>query len=341
MKSYNDESWPKLLLSEWAGTYLTLHRLLQIVGKVRLASTPPLNHTWHVPLYLTARGLTTSPIPCTSGTFEIRVDLLDHNVHVDTSEGQRKSVPLYSRSGAEFYVEVMGALRSLGVDVHIWPRPVEMADETPLDTDERLAVYDPLAANRCFRVLSSVDQAFKTFMGRFLGKQSPSQFFWGSFDLAQTRFSGRLAPLPAHADWLRRECYSHELLSFGFWPGNEGVADAAFYAYAVPEPPGFKEVEVWRGASYEETLGEFLLPYESVRRARHPKDELLGFLQSAYDAGSVLGRWDRMALARDEGPAMERTEAAERTRHHERTLRAGLFRYMSHELHPWGFVRIP
>ncbi len=301
------QTWPALHLEDWRKTYDTLHRWLQVIGKIRLRLSPPLNHTWHCALYLTARGLTTSPLPYGGQTLELRVDLVEHSLSLITSSGRRTELPLRSGTVAGFYADVMNALRELGMEVEIWPVPVEREDRTPLDRDDRPAVYDPAAANRFFRALSQVDQTFKIFMGRFLGKQSPSHFFWGSFDLAQTRFSGRRAPLPPNADLLRREAYSHELISFGFWPGTEGATDAAFYAYAVPEPTGFRESAVQpEGATYSTRLGEFLLPYEWVRQAPEPREELLEFLQSAYDAGSRLAGWDRADLERaGKGPTAQ------------------------------------
>ncbi len=294
-----DASWPSLRLDEWGDTYFTLHRWAQILGKIRVQRSPPLNHTWHTALYVTARGLTTSPIPAGERTFELTLDLLSHNLSVDTSDGGTRRMPLVSRTVAEFYGELMAVLAALEVSVTLWPKPMEMEDTTPLDEDHRPASYVPADAERCFRVLSLADAALKAFMGRFQGKQSPTHFFWGSFDLAQTRFSGRPAPLPADADWLRRECYPQEVMSFGFWPGTRGVTDAAFYAYAVPQPAGFKQARlVPPAAQYSERLGEFLLPYEAVRRAESPRDELLAFFQSAYDAGAALAGWDRAALDR-------------------------------------------
>ena len=297
------EAWPPLPLDAWLPTYQTLHRWLQVVGKVRLALAPPQNHWWHVPLYVTPRGLTTSSIPYRERSFEMAFDFLDHALVVATSEGRREVLPLRPRSVAAFYREVMALLGALGIDVHVWTTPVEIPGEPlPFDRDEQHAAYDAAWATRCFRVLQQADHALKAFASSFQGKQSPVHFFWGSFDLACTRFSGRLAPARPGADAVTREAYSHEVASFGFWPGTEGTSDAAFYAYAAPEPDGEKEVALPPPARYDRLLNEFLLPYEEVRRSRAPRELVLAFYQAAYEATAELGRWDRAALERAPAP---------------------------------------
>ena len=293
------EAWPPLHLADWQDTCETRHRWTQVLGKVRLALTPSLNQTWHSALYLTARGLTTSPVPSGQDTFELRLDFWDHRLTLETSAGGRRSLALVPMTVADFYGEVMALLRAEDIRVHLWPVPVEIADPIPLDSDQVHRSYDAPAVERFFRALTQADQAFKAFMGRFQGKQSPSHFFWGSFDLAQTRFSGRSAPLKPGADWLTRECYDQEVMSFGFWPGTAGVCDASFYAYAVPQPMGFEHTRPRpHAAHYDPALKEFLLPYDDVRQAPQPRAALLDFCQSVYDAGALLGGWDRAALDR-------------------------------------------
>jgi hypothetical protein len=287
-----EDAWPKLAMSDWHETYSTLQRWLQIVGKVRIALSPPQNHYWHSALYLTSRGLTTSPMPYGAQTLEVKLDFVDHLISLEMSDGRRQQMQLVGGTVADFFVKFMALLSKLEVRVHLWPVPVEREDVTPLDRDERPAPYDPLAAHRNFRVLSQVDQTLKIFMGRFVGKQSPSHFFWGSFDLAQTRFSGRRAPLLPKADPVEQESYSHEVMSFGFWPGTQGVSDAALYAYAKPEPLGFRQARlVPQAVSYNDRFAQFLLPYEAIRAAPSPRDEILAFFQSAYEAGARLGKW--------------------------------------------------
>ena len=293
------EPWPALPVDAWAETRDTLHMWTQIVGKVRLALAPPLNHWWQVPLYVYPRGLTTSPIPYGELTFEVLFDLLDHNLFVHTSDGQLKAMPLIPRSVAAFYKEFLALLDSLDIHVHIWRMPVEVPNPIPFDEDEEHAAYDAEYASRFLRVLSETDTVLKEFAGRFLGKQSPVHFFWGSFDLAQTRFSGRRAPERAGADKVTREAYSHEVVSFGFWPGAAGMKDALFYAYAAPEPAGFKQARVRPPvASYDASLSEFVFPYEAMRRAASPRTALLEFFQDVYEAGAERGGWDRAELER-------------------------------------------
>ncbi len=292
------EAWPPLRLEGWADTCDTLHLWTQVVGKLRLALTPPINHWWHVPLYLTARGLTTSPIPFADFSFEIRFDFEDHRLDVETSRGGRAGLALLPRSVAAFYRELFQLLDALGIDAHIWAQPVEVPFQTALDADEEHCAYDPSAASRFFRALAQADLALKAFQGRFRGKQSPSHFFWGSFDLAQTRFSGRPAPPRQGADRVTQEAYSDEVISFGFWPGKAGVCDASFYAYAAPEPEGLHRAQVFAPGYYDDRLHEFLMPYSAIRSAPEPREALLEFFQSAYDAAAELCGWDRVELER-------------------------------------------
>jgi hypothetical protein len=300
----SDGGWLPLPLDAWKPTYQTLHRWTQIVGKVRLALAPAQNHWWQVPLYVAPRGLATSAIPYGDRSFEMVFDLVDHDLVVTTSDGRRKMLPLLPRSVADFYREVMALLDSVGIDVHIWTTPVEIpTDAIPFEQDRQHADYDAVWATRCFRALQHADLALKTFASRFQGKQSPVHFFWGSFDLAYTRFSGRRAPPRPGADRITREAYSHEVASFGFWPGSEGMSDAAFYAYAAPEPEGVKDVAMPTAGLYDRKLNEFLLPYDEVRRTRAPHEVLLGFYQGAYEAIARLGGWDRAALDRVPEPA--------------------------------------
>ncbi len=291
--------WPPLPLAQWKDTYDTLHMWTQIVGKVRLALAPPVNHWWHVPLYLHERGLTTSAMPYRSEALEIRFDFLDHRLSIETSSGARRELALRPRSVADFYDEFQKALRALGIDAPIWRMPVEIPDPVPFDEDDRHASYDADAVRRFWRILLHVVPIFEEFRGRFLGKSSPVHFFWGSFDLALTRFSGRRAPERPGADPITREAYSHEVVSAGFWPGGGGVEGPAFYCYAAPEPEGFSAAHVGPGkAFYQPELKEFLLMYEDVRAAASPREAILTFLQTGYDAGASLGGWDRAALER-------------------------------------------
>ena len=291
--------WPALPLAEWQDTYATLHMWTQIVGKVRLALAPWVNHCWEVTLYVSARGLTTSPIPYERGIFEIEFDFLHHNLVIQTSEGTSKTIPLAPRPVADFYKEFMAALESLGIHVKIWNMPVEVPNPIAFDKDFVHASYDRDAVSRFWRALISVDTIFKEFRGRFIGKDSPVHFFWGSFDLAVTRFSGRRAPEREGADPITREAYSHEVISAGFWPGTGDIKDAAFYVYAAPEPEGFsKSVVLPPQAFYHPQMKEFFLMYDDVRQAASPKTMLLDFLQSTYEAGANLGKWDRAELER-------------------------------------------
>jgi hypothetical protein len=301
------DAWPALPLEQWQDTYATLHRWSQIVGKVRLARMPWVNHSWHTTLYVTARGLTTSPIPCGTRSFQIDFDFIDHQLPVRTSDGDVRSVALRPRSVADFYRELMAALRELGVETAIEARPNELADAMPFPQDEAHASYDADAARRCWRVFVQAERVFTAFRARFVGKCSPVHFFWGAFDLAVTRFSGRPAPphpggVPHLPDWVVREAYSHEVCSAGFWPGG-AVSYPAFYSYAYPEPTGYPEAAVRpSGAAYHAGLREFLLPYDEVRTADSPDEVLLEFLESTYRAAADLGRWDRPALERAADP---------------------------------------
>lgn len=297
--SDHPESWPNLPLDSWKDTRATLHMWTQIVGKVRLRLTPIVNHWWNVPLYVTARGLTTLEIPYGGRAFELRFDFLGNQLVLETSDGVVKTLPLAPRSVAEFYQEFLGMLRSAGIEVKIWRVPVEIPNPIPFDEDRVHASYDPASVKKFWRILLSVDAVFNQFRSEFLGKSSPVHFFWGSFDLAVTRFSGRRAPERPGADAMTRESYSHEESSVGFWPGSGDVKDAAFYSYTVPEPQGFKEARVRPGAaSYNKQLGEFILMYEDVRKSESPTASLLDFCKTTYEAGASLGNWDRKALER-------------------------------------------
>ena len=293
-----EEAWPALPLADWSATHATLHMWTQIVGKVRLALSPYLNHWWQVPLYVSARGLTTSAIPCACGKFEIEFDFLDHILRIETSRGDARTMKLVPRAVADFYKEFLATLASLQIDAKIWPMPVEIPDPIRFDRDTVHASYDPAYANRCWRVLSSVDRVLKEFRGRFIGKASPVHFFWGSFDLAATRFSGRRAPERPGADRMTREAYSHEVSSVGWWPGGGEIVAPMFYSYAAPAPDGFSDVRVRPAqAFYHKQLGEFLLPYDDVRAA-DPAAMIMEFAQSTYEACANLGHWDRAALER-------------------------------------------
>jgi len=299
----NDTAWPALDYAAWQDSCATLHLWTQIVGKVRLAHAPAVNHWWHVPLYLTARGLTTSPMQRGERTFQIDFDFVDHQLRIDVSDGRRGTFALAPRSVADFYHELMDRLRALDLETRVWTMPVEIANPVPFDRDHVHASYDREQVFRFWRALAQIDQVFTAFRGRFLGKASPVHFFWGSFDLAVTRFSGRPAPPPPKnpmiPDLVNREAYSHEVSSAGFWPGNGGFGQAAFYSYAYPQPAGFADAGVRpAGASYAREIGEFVLPYDAVRRAASPAAALFDFLQSTYEAAADLGGWDRAALER-------------------------------------------
>ena len=293
------EFWPALPLEAWQDTYATLHMWTQIVGKVRLAQSPLVNHWWEVPLYISPRGLTTSAIPYRHGIFEVEFDFLKHNLVIKTSEGQDKTIPLAPRSVADFYKEFMAALAGLGIEVKIWHMPVEIPNPVAFDLDTQHASYDPEYVTRFWRILLVVDSIFQEFRSRFIGKNSPVHFFWGSFDLAVTRFSGRRAPEREGADPITREAYSHEVISAGFWPGGGEIKGPAFYTYAAPEPAGYGQSPVRPGkAFYHSGMKEFFLMYDDVRQAPAPRSALLEFLQSTYEAGANLGKWDRPELER-------------------------------------------
>jgi len=290
---------PVLTLFEWQATYDTLHMWTQIVGKVRLEQCPAINHWWGIALYVTASGLTTSPIPYANASFEVRFDFVDHKLVIETSGGDIRELKLEPQSVAEFYRKFMTALHDLGIDVHIYTMPVEFPDPIRFDQDVIHAAYDADAVSRFWRILQWSDAVFKEFRARFIGKASPVHFFWGSFDLAVTRFSGRPAPARPGADRVTAEAYSHEVSSAGFWPGGRGVEGPAYYAYAAPEPPGFAQYKVRpEGAFYHPQLREYLLMYDDVRRSDLPRETLMQFLQTSYDAAATAGKWDRKALER-------------------------------------------
>jgi hypothetical protein len=294
--------WPRLDYSAWAGTCASLHLWTQVVGKIRLALTPPVNHWWAITLYLTARGLTTSAMPWRGGALQIDFDFIDHQLILRMSDGRAERVALAPRSVADFYAEVMRRLRALGVEIPIWTMPVEIPDAIPFEADHEHQSYDAAAANLFWQQLVQVHRVFNVFRARFLGKCSPVHFFWGSFDLAVTRFSGRAAPpiqrtAPNLGLWAMQEAYSHEVSSAGFWPGNGGYGKAAFYCYAYPEPEGFAQAKV-AGADYDGTLGEFVLPYDAVAQSASPDETLLSFLQATYAAAADRGKWDRSLLER-------------------------------------------
>jgi hypothetical protein len=300
-------TWPSLPLEAWADTHATLHLWLQIVGKVRLAMTPWVNHSWHVTLYVTPTGLTTSPIPCGERSFEIAFDFIAHRLRVQASDGREGGFALEPQSVATFYRRLMHELDRIDVHPHIYRRPNEIPDAIAFDEDETHRSYDADYANRYWRVLVQADRVFKRFRAPFVGKCSPVQLFWGAPDLAVTRFSGRKAPahpggIPNLPDAVTREAYSHEVSSAGFWAGGGPVPYAAFYSYAYPEPPGFAGAAVEPAqARYDETLREFILPYDAVRLADDPDATLLAFLQSTYVAAAERGGWDRDALERAGG----------------------------------------
>jgi len=311
-----DEIWPSLPYEAWKDTYATLHMWTQIVGKIRLALSPMVNHWWHVTLSVTPRGLTTPPIPFGTTTFEIVFDFIDHNLSVHTSDGTTRVMGLQPRSVADFYGELMAMLRSLGIDVTINTTPQEVPSPIPCDTDTMHASYDDVYANRFWRILVQTDSIFKEFRGHYVGKCSPVHFFWGSFDLAVTRFSGRRAPERPGADAITREAYSHECSSAGFWPGSGNLLAPAYYAYTVPAPSGLSSARIRPdGAYYDAHLGEFILLYDDVRNAADPRATLLDFLQTTYEAGAELGGWDRPSLERSwdrPGPAGATTPKEER-----------------------------
>ncbi|HZS10877.1 MAG TPA: DUF5996 family protein [Nitrospirales bacterium] len=298
-----NEGWPALPVAEWSATYATLHMWTQIIGKIRLTQTPLCNHWWNTTLYVTSRGLTTSVMPYDDRTFQIDFDFIDHQLLVKASDGGTRTVRLRSCSVADFYQETMDALRSLGMPVTIWTTPVEVEERIPFEQDRKHAAYDPEYVQRVWRILLQASRVLTTFRSHFIGKSSPVHFFWGAFDLAVTRFSGRRAPVHAGAPNLARfvavEAYSHEVSSVGFWPGGGVVDMPVFYAYAYPEPKGFQDHPIEPAeAFYHPVLREFVLPYDVVRTATSPDEVLLAFAQSTYEAAAILAKWDRDALER-------------------------------------------
>jgi hypothetical protein len=302
------EKWPSLPLEAWSETFATLHMWLQIAGKIRLVQSPWINHAWHAAFYVTARGLTTSPIPHDAGTFQIDFDFVDHRLIVRSSSGAAGVLPLEPQSVAAFYKRLMAEMERLGLSVKIYPRPNEIEDPIRFDQDETHRAYDAEYAQRFWRILVQADRVFKEFRTRFIGKCSPVHLFWGAADLAVTRFSGRPAPrhpggIPNLPDWVTREAYSHEVSSCGFWPGGGALPYPVFYSYAYPAPAGFAEASVRPDAAFfSKDFGEFVLPYDSVRQAESPDAVLLDFLQSTYEAAADLAQWDRAALERSGDP---------------------------------------
>ena len=297
-----EQIWPSLDYAAWRETCATLQLWTQIAGKIRLALGPWINHSWGVTLYVTSRGLTTSLIPYGTRAFEIEFDFIRHQLGISTTEGDERAIRLQPQSVASFYGEMMSKLRELAIEVQIGMRPNETLEAIPFDRDEKHAAYDPEYANRFWRVLLQADRVFKEFRSRFCGKCSPVHFFWGSFDLAVTRFSGRPAPphpggIPHLPDAITREAYSQEVSSLGFWPGNDQIPTALFYSYAYPSPDGFAQAKVKpAAASFHPQLGEFVLPYDDVRGAESPDDAVLEFAQTTYDAAATLAKWDRAAF---------------------------------------------
>jgi hypothetical protein len=298
------EAWPSLPFAAWRETCATLHLWTQVVGKIRLAQAPLINHWWQVPLYVTTRGFTTTPMPHGTRTFQIDFDFIDHRLIISANDGATASLALEPRSVSDFHRDLMARLAALGLPVKIWTMPVEIEGAIPFEQDTAHAAYDPDAANRFWRILAQCERVLTKFRAGFLGKVSPVHFFWGSFDLALTRFSGRRAPphtgtAPHLANWVMREAYSHEVSSVGFWPGDASVPMPAFYTYAYPEPPGFDGAPVRpAGAYWHREMGEFILPYDCVREDAAPDERLLEFCESTYAAAADLARWDRAALER-------------------------------------------
>jgi hypothetical protein len=294
-----NEAWPALPLEQWEDTRATLHMWTQIVGKVRLEQTPLVNHWWNVPLYVSARGLTTTAMPYGERFFEMEFDFVDHFLVIKCSDGASANVALEPKSVATFYQQTMAALRSLGLELSIWKMPAEIPDPIPFDEDEQHASYDREYVERCWQVLRSSEKVLQDFRSRFIGKCSPVHFFWGSFDLAVTRFSGRPAPARPDADPITREAYSHEVISHGWWPGQGPLGKPAFYSYTAPAPDGLANAPLKPSqAYYSNDLSEFLLLYDDVRNAADPEAALMDFCQSTYEAGANLAGWDRASLER-------------------------------------------
>src|SRR5258706_10831071 len=302
MNSALQAPWPELPTAAWRETYATVHLWTQIIGKIRLVRSPWLNHSWHVALYVTARGLTTSPIPNGPRTFQIDLDFIDHALRISTSDGAQRHFALAGQSAASFYAAIMADLADLGIHIAIDEMPNELPEPICFSQDVAHASYDPDAVRRFLQILRNADRVLKQFRTGFLGKASPVHFFWGSFDLAVTRFSGRRAPrhpggVPHLPDDVACEAYSHEVSSAGFWPGGGAIDYPAFYSYAYPEPAGFRAAKVMPNAAFfSEALGEFILPYDAVRTAANPDQALLDFLQSTYEAAAISAKWDRAAL---------------------------------------------
>jgi hypothetical protein len=301
-------AWPRLPLADWSDTRDTLHMWTQIVGKTRLALAPMVNHWWQIPLYVSARGLTTSRIPYGNAGFSVELDFIDHIIQIQRDDDRTWSMTLAPRSVADFFQAYMSGLRSLDLDVHIWPVPVEIADGIRFTDDETHGSYDARAAHDFWRALAQAARVLEIFRGRFIGKASPVHFFWGSFDLACTRFNGERAPqhpggVPGLPDWITREAYSHACISAGWWPGalDSPIAEPAFYAYAYPEPKGCPTATIRPNAGfYHDVMHEWILPYDAVRTATDPDTTALEFFQSTYDAAATLGGWDRASLERAE-----------------------------------------
>jgi hypothetical protein len=303
-----EETWPKLPLDQWQDTYATLHLWAQIIGKIRLSQMPWINHSWHVPFYVTSYGITTSLIPYDTKAFEIDFDFYNHRLNIKSSEGESRFFTLKPMSVADFYEKVFQNLEDLNINVHIWQMPVEIPSPIqPFSENTEQASYDPEAVRRFWKILLQVHRIFTSFRAHFIGKVSPVHFFWGAFDLAVTRFSGKTAPkhpggAPNCADWVMEEAYSHEVSSAGFWPGA-GLGEAAFYSYAYPEPTGFSNYSIRpKECYYHKDLREFILPYETIRKADEPDSLLMDFLQSTYEAAADLGKWDRKGLERKKDP---------------------------------------
>ncbi|WP_444920309.1 DUF5996 family protein [Microbulbifer sp. CnH-101-G] len=294
--------WPELHFQDWSDTAATLHLWTQIIGKIRLVQSPWTNHSWHVPFYVTARGLNSSLIPYGGRAFSVEFDLLDHQLIILISDGGKQKIPLRPMCVADFYMKVMSVMKDFGLSVDIYTTPSEIANGTPFEEDMGHCQYNSEFVTRFWQALVQIDRVFKEFRSRFIGKCSPVHFFWGSFDLAVTRFSGREAPLhpggvPNFPDWVAQEAYSHEVSSAGFWPGGGGFEDAAFYSYAYPAPEKFADKQVKPNAAfYSKALAEFVLPYAEVRRSISPDETLMTFLQSTYEAAANTGEWDRAAL---------------------------------------------
>ena len=305
--SSTPDDWPELPWAAWSDTATTLHLWTQVIGKIRLMRTPWINHSWHVPLYVSARGLTTSPVPFGARTAELSFDLVEHQLLIETGDGATRHVSLRDRSVADFYHAVIENLGQLGLRIDIHTTPSEIADATPFEDDQEHHHYDPEYARRFHLALLQINRVFNEFRAGFIGKVSPVHFFWGSFDIAVTRFSGRTAPVhpggvPNFPDWVAAEAYSHEVSSAGFWPGGGGLGYPAFYSYAYPAPEGFSEAPVKpSAATWSGDLGEFLLPYDAVRTADSPDEALLDFLESTYVAAADLGEWNRPELERPPG----------------------------------------